>query len=81
MTLGHFLLGFGALEIAWCIWRIRTYDPNRVSVIQAALHDIMRTRIKPKTRLGPVIERSSYWFGIAAGMFIMFLGLTFLNME
>jgi hypothetical protein len=81
MTIGFVLLILGAIQTVWMIWRIRKYDPNRVSVLETALHDIARTQMRPKTRLGILIERSSYWCGLLMGLVLMGLGLIFANME
>ncbi len=75
MTIGYVLLAIGAIETIWSVWRIRTYDPNRVSKIEAAF-----TRT-PKTKFGILIERSSYWYGLVMGLVLMSLGLILANME
>ncbi len=81
MTVGPILIVLCIIQVIWMTWSIRRYDPNRVSVVQTALHDITRTKLRPKTKLGVMIERSSNWVGLLMGFVIISLGLVFTAME
>ena len=81
MTIGYILLGLGILNIIWTIYSIRNYRPDRIGIIETALHDIVRTTPRPKTRLVIMVERSSHWVGLVMGLVIMTLGVIFIYSE
>jgi hypothetical protein len=79
LTVGLILLVIGAIEIAWMVWRIRTYEPdaNRTTVFEAVMHDVLRTTARPKSRFIMMIDRYSSWYGLLVGLLIVGLGLVF----
>ena len=81
MTVGLVVLILGVAQTIWMVRCIRAYDPNRVSTVKTVLHDIARTTMRPKTKLGIWIERYSNWAGLFMGLVMMILGLIFVNME
>jgi hypothetical protein len=78
MTIGYVLLAFGVVQVGWAIWDIRYDKAARISMLERALADVVRTTPRPKSRWAVAIGRASHWIGLAVGLLIVGLGIIFI---